>query len=43
MSPNNTKPMKESNKIKTNKLFKQENRISFIFINQNTVSIQAIL
>lgn len=43
MSPNNTKPMKESNKIKTNKFFKQENRILFIFINQNTVSIQAIL
>lgn len=35
--------MKESNKIKTNKLFKQENRILLIFINQNTVSIQAIL
>lgn len=35
--------MKESNKIKTNKVFKQENKILFIFINQNTVSIQAIL
>lgn len=43
MSPNNTQPMKESNKIKTNKLFKQENKILFIFINQNTVSMQAIL